>query len=345
MTNWRFTAATLIFAPIELAAQTSEPPAVEGFHPALPELLSPYLSGDRPALGDYRWYRGKLAGASEDQIALTATAEAYSYECLVQHQKETDAKLRAMDIEPIARNEFSVAYRCSAFLGLNVPAGTSWEVFQKAIDRVRPWVAGYIAANDRALELAEDENLDRAGQLRARYVADQTARSGIVGPLSPTGHFAAFDALEKNIAQHMLMQNMAKIDAANSRWLSSLIATDGWPRASAVGKQAAHDAWLLVQHADADPVLQLTVLRQMKPMVASGDAASKDYAYLYDRVMIALKGRQRYATQFECRNGERVPQPLEEGIAAADRSRAEMGMETVAANTERLESGYGACKK
>jgi hypothetical protein len=35
----------------------------------------------------------------------------------------------------------------------------------------------------------------------------------------------------------------------------------------------------------------------MEPLVAQGEVTKQNYAYLYDRIMLKLAGKQRYATQ------------------------------------------------
>src|SRR3546814_4825245 len=81
----------------------------------------------------------------------------------------------------------------------------------------------------------------------------------------------------------------------------------GWPTISAVGEKASHAAWLLAQHADDDPALQVRALRLMEPLAKAGEASKSNYAYLYDLVMLKLAGKQRYATQFGgCETGQAI---------------------------------------
>src|SRR5262249_16508425 len=70
--------------------------------------------------------------------------------------------------------------------------------------------------------------------------------------------------------------------------------------------------WLLVQHADQDPVLQFRTLKLMEPVIAKGEASAKMYGYLYDRVMLKLAGKQRFGTQMHCEGGKMAPLPLED---------------------------------
>ena len=109
----------------------------------------------------------------------------------------------------------------------------------------------------------------------------------------------------------LLRRELAVRDRANTEWLKAIVAEQGWPTVSQVGEDASARAWLLAQHADHDPVFQLQALKLMEPLIERGEVSAKNYAYLYDRVMLKLVGKQRYATQVYCKDGQRVPQPLE----------------------------------
>lgn len=116
----------------------------------------------------------------------------------------------------------------------------------------------------------------------------------------------------------------------------------GWPKISTVGEEASRSAWLLVQHADADPPFQLRALRLMEPLVASGEVSKSDYAYLYDRVMLKIAGKQRYGTQATCRGGNRVPQPLE-SESSVDSRRAEVGLPPISEYLALMQNQFGNC--
>lgn len=310
---------------------------------AIPALLGPYVDGNRPVMGDYRWMRGEFPGASEEEIQVTKAAKAYGAKCYERHLANNVSKLRSMGIEPLEQTSYSISLECIAFNGMDIGEGTTWAQFQDAVADALPLASGVVYTSDKALAWASEDDLSLAGELRTRFLADQVVRSALSASFRGKDLFANLDDLQLSIARDMLSKQMAKVDAANSEFLAGLIAADGWPKVSEVGEEAAHDAWLLVQHADADPALQLTALRNMESLLDEQEVSVRDYAYLYDRVMLKIAGKQRYATQFECRDGSRKPQPLESDIASADRYRAAAQMETVAKNRARLDESYGPC--
>ena len=68
-------------------------------------------------------------------------------------------------------------------------------------------------------------------------------------------------------------QEMASVDADNVAWLHGVVADVGWPGRSIAGDDGAHAAWLLAQHADADPAFQRRCLDLMTQAVNQGEAA------------------------------------------------------------------------
>ena len=127
-----------------------------------------------------------------------------------------------------------------------------------------------------------------------------------------------------------------------AEWLKAAVARDGWPTESAYGQGPPFQAWLLAQHADHDPLFQLEVLRLMEPLAERGEVSKSNLAYLHDRIMLKLTGKQRYGTQYHCVDGQRRPRPLEDE-AAVDRLRREAGMETLAENLAAGDRLFGSC--
>jgi poly(3-hydroxybutyrate) depolymerase len=88
----------------------------------------------------------------------------------------------------------------------------------------------------------------------------------------------------------------AKTDAANKKRLKEIIARYGWPTVAMVDTDGAEAAWIIVQHADDEPDFQRQALKLMEPLVKTGQASAKNFAYLYDRT----HRPQRFGTQGIC---------------------------------------------
>ncbi|GJI93235.1 hypothetical protein RugamoR1_63980 [Rugamonas sp. R1(2021)] len=121
-------------------------------------------------------------------------------------------------------------------------------------------------------------------------------------------------------------EKWAETDARNLRRLKEIVEQYGWPTYEMVGEDGGRAAWLLAQHADRDADFQRKVLKLMMPLVDSGQASLKDYAYLYDRTHYP----QRFGTQGECISREEW-QPFEiDDLAGLAERRRKAGMPALA---------------
>jgi membrane dipeptidase len=136
-----------------------------------------------------------------------------------------------------------------------------------------------------------------------------------------------------------LIDDLHEIDAKNTARMKEIIAAYGWPGKSLVGTDGAHNAWLLIQHADRDPPFQKQCLDLIKTAVAQGEASGKDLAYLTDRVLLAEGKKQIYGTQFMQVDGKSEPRPMEDPEHVDDR-RKDVGLEPLAEYAKRLREVY-----
>jgi hypothetical protein len=123
-----------------------------------------------------------------------------------------------------------------------------------------------------------------------------------------------------------LSQRLAAIDEENTSWFHGVVREHGWPGRSLVGEEAAHAAWLLVQHADRDPDFQRECLDLLQAAVEPGDGSAQELAYLTDRVLLAEGKPQRYGTEFTAGATAWEPQPLEDPDRVDER-RASVGLQ------------------
>ena len=136
-------------------------------------------------------------------------------------------------------------------------------------------------------------------------------------------------------ADPIRVEAMAKIDADNTAWMKTVLEKHGWPGFALVDRDGAQAAWLLVQHASADVVFQRRCLELIVAAHEKGDVSASDVAYLTDRVLVLEGKPQRYGTQFDSTDGVLRPFPIEDE-AGVDERRAGMGLEPMAAYTEKM---------
>lgn len=129
---------------------------------------------------------------------------------------------------------------------------------------------------------------------------------------------------------------VSRIDAENTAWLKRVVQQQGWPAYSAVGVDAGDAAWLMAQHADADPSFQRLCLDLMRALPAN-EMSQSSLAMLTDRVLLAEGKGQVYGTQFVVKNGQWVPRDLDDPDNV-DTRRAEVGLPPLAEYKEMLEA-------
>jgi hypothetical protein len=183
-------------------------------------------------------------------------------------------------------------------------------------------------------------------ELLSRSGTDQEARRALIRWMQANGSNGVVPAdlpKEKKDEHDKLSATLKEVDANNTKWLKSVIEKHGWPTNSLVGKDAANAAWLLVQHADADPKFQRQCLDLMAK-APKDEVSQTNLAYLTDRVLLAEGKKQLYATQLTSADGKWVPRPLEDA-ANVDKRRSEVGLPPLDEYIKGMERLYGGAKK
>lgn len=237
---------------------------------------------------------------------------------------------------------YALSTTCRQFVQPSIGETAMWPAFSAALEHVRPYALGII----RATILVENEVIDQgdlAEQLRTRPLGEQTLRYAWIESQRHEGETANYSPLERAVFEGIITRALAERDQANTAWLSAKVAEQGWPTRSKLGENASAAAWLLAQHADADPAFQLTALRLMAPLAPAGEVDPRNFAMLTDRVHLKLSGRQQYGTQWICEQGKRVPLPLAASEVATDKLRATVKLDSLESNAVRLDKLYGPC--
>lgn len=97
--------------------------------------------------------------------------------------------------------------------------------------------------------------------------------------------------------------DISRVDEGNTAWLKDLIDRQGWPDRPRFGDDASTAAFLIVQHADADPQFQAHCLPLLEAAVQRGEVKPSRLAYLTDRVRVKQGRPQLYGTQYNALHG------------------------------------------
>jgi hypothetical protein len=128
---------------------------------------------------------------------------------------------------------------------------------------------------------------------------------------------------------------MEEVHRRNAARLTEIMAEHGWPGRTLVGKEGAHAAWLVLQHAIGNPPLQRRGLELLRRAVAEGEAPAVEAAMLEDRIRSFEGKPQVYGTQFDWdEHGRLSPLPIEDETNVDERRRS-VGLPALAEDTRR----------
>jgi hypothetical protein len=311
--------------------------------PPPPEALAPYVHDGRFDPGDYDWLRGRFDEAAPADKARYAAVRAWLARCREEGEARVRTELQAMGVyEPKLEQSGLGDPLCDAVASVPREIPSSFGEFQRAAAEARPVAETWLYAVRNATEIGGPRGPGLADKLLARPLGEQMLRRAMSWGEGEMKDAPALSPAAKAIFLSRMSAAAAVADHANTEWLKAVVDREGWPTISRVGAPASQQAWLLVQHADADPAFQLKVLRLMEPLTRTAEVSKRNYAYLYDRVMLKVAGKQRYATQMTCRNGQRVPQPLEDEAGLA-RERKAMELDPIEQYLAQMHQVFGDC--
>lgn len=312
-----------------------------------PAALAPYIVDGELRTDDFGWMRGAFDGATEQQKAEWQSLTNWVQTCGVADHKAMIAELAAMGVTTeLKESGMSGSTACASVQPFQLLAKQTrnWDEFiaseakGREVFRIYQYGARAAAKNMPYEKMWGNED---AWTLMGAAIQEQVFRLGFSWEADDKA--PKLDPAIMPYLQAHLSNAVRHEDHANTDMLKKLVAEKGWPAISKVGPQAANNAWLLVQHADHDPVFQLKALRLMEPLVATREVSKRNYAYLYDRIMLKLVGKQRFGTQFMgCADGEYKLRPLE-NEQQLDKLRADNELEPIAEYRNSMKTAFGPC--
>lgn len=116
----------------------------------------------------------------------------------------------------------------------------------------------------------------------------------------------------------------------NQKRVKEIFEEYGFAGFDLVGKEGSSNFWLIVQHSDHNPEFQKEVLEQMKIEISKGNASSRNYGLLVDRVNLNTGQPQIYGTQvdYNMEICQAFPKNLADSINVNKR-RKEIGLQPI----------------
>lgn len=313
---------------------------------APPPFLATYIHNGHFEAGDYAFIRGAFPGASTQQVANWKALQAYGTLCMKDATHVENEELKKLGINAQVDEERGYQdHLCTQIaFASDVPKDfKTWDAFQDALARSQPYFQTYKSAVDMAVR-SLDSNPEKdtfEEQLTSHTVPDQMWRFVMMG--GAFNDVSGLDAATRSALQIQSILEGVNVDWINSRWARHILETQGWSPAINAGQKSAMLMWLLVQHADEDPVFQVIALRKLEPLAKSGQFSKQNYALLSDRVMLATTGKQHYGSQLSCHNHHLVPYSMDkdgDNAKILDARRAEMNLPPEAAYIERFRKSF-----
>lgn len=171
------------------------------------------------------------------------------------------------------------------------------------------------------LPTSEEVNILKVQQtVRDLALEDQAARNSWLELNGTSG-----DEERLKWATAIAAMNVYKTDSKSIEYVSEILDTVGWPTKAKFGEYTSFFMWLLVQHADAEPEVQLKALNLLRPLLSTKEVSKSDFAYLEDRVAVNYGKAQIYGTQSTGKCVDGVPEMEKiQNIATLNSRRKEM---------------------
>jgi hypothetical protein len=150
---------------------------------------------------------------------------------------------------------------------------------------------------------------------------------------------------ETSIADTSRVNTVRRGKAAADRHIQSvlrhILESIGYPGQQQVGSAGAESFWLLIQHADADALLQQQALDLMKIQVQTHNVPGSHYAFLADRILVNGGNLQLYGTQVRLKSDSSSfePRPLQDP-QRLDQRRAMLGLPPMAEYIDLMNRRY-----
>jgi hypothetical protein len=125
---------------------------------------------------------------------------------------------------------------------------------------------------------------------------------------------------------HGYHRRMEEVHRDNAYALRLIIQAHGWPDEGLVGPDGAHAAWLIAQHAIAEPSFMRLCRQKLDEASRAGRIPRWQYAYIDDRIQVFEGKPQRFGTQIDLRPEGAKMHELEDP-AQLDAWRQEVGLD------------------
>lgn len=334
----------LVGAALCVVAQASEPVAgaVQTDTDSLPKWLDAYAVNGSVSFYDLRWATAKFDRTEEGaerwnglELWINARKQAET-NSMREKFKALGVKAERLQLGCYEDDTCTLIDTLDAYVDHFSQKLPDAATLLSAAREASPAVEGFRLAMQTTWHVAGADPSSMTSRLNAALLCDQAYMIAITGLNYKDRTLPVLSDAGRLMFYFGLSIEMHKQERLHQEYVDSEVVRERWPERKAVGAEGEYALWLIVQHADENPVFQYRMLRVMEPLIVSGDLSADKSAYLYDRVMLKVVGEQRYGTQLTCEDGRLVPQPLELNGRNVEDSRRKAHMPSLAQYVEQF---------
>jgi len=130
-----------------------------------------------------------------------------------------------------------------------------------------------------------------------QVLADELAQMKVIDQLAASNAYPPENYANLTLEEWKSFKD--SVYRTHQKRLAQIFKEYGFPGFDLVGEGGSIDFWLMTQHSDHNPSFQEEVLAKMKIEVDKGNANSRNYGLLVDRVKLNTGQKQVYGTQVD----------------------------------------------
>jgi len=128
-------------------------------------------------------------------------------------------------------------------------------------------------------------------------------------------------------------EEMQSLHHKNAEILDEIIDHIGYPTAEKVGTEASEAAWLVIQHAIAQPDFMRKCLKLLEDSTPETSAERINAAYLSDRIAVFEGRPQLYGTQFDWDENGQLSPNIYDDLNKVNERRKSLGLNSLEEQT------------
>lgn len=161
-----------------------------------------------------------------------------------------------------------------------------------------------------------------------QVLVDELSKMKVIDQLAASNAYPPENYSHLKLEEWKLFKD--SVYTTNQKRVKEIFDQYGFVGFNLAGEEGSSNFWLIVQHSDHNPEFQKNILEKMKVEVDKGNANSRNYGLLVDRVKLNTGQAQVYGTQvdYNMEICQAFPRNLADSVNVNKR-RKEIGLEPI----------------